>query len=215
MIRRPPRSTLFPYTTLFRSNTGVANLPDQPAKLTGEKIPLDDGFGRPGNNTFNTPPLVEAASTGPFFHNNSIETIEGAVAFYNGDSFNKSPAGQVLAGSDPQKVGIKLDATQVVAVAAFLRILNAVESIRQSIEVLEAGAQKGFAAREEAKQLLRQAVIKTEDSIRVLKAAGLHPEAVAHLQEAKELGTKAARSFFEQHSLVKQAIRPQRNPAAQ
>src|SRR2546430_6611800 len=23
MIRRPPRSTLFPYTTLFRSNTGV------------------------------------------------------------------------------------------------------------------------------------------------------------------------------------------------
>src|SRR3989449_1055697 len=58
-------------------NTGVANLPDQPAKLTGEKIPLDDGFGRPGNNTFNTPPLVEAASTGPFFHNNSIETIEG------------------------------------------------------------------------------------------------------------------------------------------
>src|SRR2546427_6759642 len=24
MIRRPPRSTLFPYTTLFRSTTGVA-----------------------------------------------------------------------------------------------------------------------------------------------------------------------------------------------
>ena len=196
-------------------NTGVANLPDQPAKLTGEKIPLDDGFGRPGNNTFNTPPLVEAASTGPFFHNNSIETIEGAVAFYNGDSFNKSPAGQVLAGSDPQKVGIKLDATQVVAVAAFLRVLNAVESIRQSIELLEAGAQKGFAAREEAKQLLRQAVIKTEDSIRVLKAAGLHPEAVAHLQEAKELANKAARSFFERPSLIKQAIERQRNARAQ
>src|SRR2546422_11712109 len=106
MIRRPPRSTLFPYTTLFRSlalplplkgtvakrgqeifldnrlgkcnlchvnagatanfgggnlgnanfNTGVANLPVQPAKLTGEKIPLDDGFGWPGNNTYNPPP---------------------------------------------------------------------------------------------------------------------------------------------------------------
>src|SRR3712207_6984703 len=25
MIRRPPRSTLFPYTTLFRSNEGVAS----------------------------------------------------------------------------------------------------------------------------------------------------------------------------------------------
>jgi len=185
-------------------NTGVANLPDQPAKLSGEKIPLDDGFGRPGNNTFNTPPLVEAASTGPFFHNNSIETIEGAVAFYNGDSFNKSPAGQVLAGSDPQKVGIKLDATQVVAVAAFLRVLNAVESIRQSIEALEAG-----------EQFLGQAVIKTEDTIRVLEAGGLHPEAVAHLQEAKELANKAARSFFERESLIKQAIERQRNARAQ
>src|SRR5690349_24062188 len=26
MIRRPPRSTLFPYTTLFRSDPGVADL---------------------------------------------------------------------------------------------------------------------------------------------------------------------------------------------
>src|SRR3712207_8613860 len=29
MIRRPPRSTLFPYTTLFRSVLGVAGLPDR------------------------------------------------------------------------------------------------------------------------------------------------------------------------------------------
>src|SRR3712207_8552492 len=27
MIRRPPRSTLFPYTTLFRSETGSASAP--------------------------------------------------------------------------------------------------------------------------------------------------------------------------------------------
>src|SRR3712207_7199220 len=27
MIRRPPRSTLFPYTTLFRSSTGAATYP--------------------------------------------------------------------------------------------------------------------------------------------------------------------------------------------
>src|SRR2546430_7790970 len=26
MIRRPPRSTLFPYTTLFRSSTGCGNI---------------------------------------------------------------------------------------------------------------------------------------------------------------------------------------------
>src|SRR5256885_12759663 len=28
MIRRPPRSTLFPYTTLFRSGADVARLPE-------------------------------------------------------------------------------------------------------------------------------------------------------------------------------------------
>src|SRR3712207_8320588 len=41
MIRRPPRSTLFPYTTLFRSNlTYVRDLPahviDEPPGLLGE-----------------------------------------------------------------------------------------------------------------------------------------------------------------------------------
>jgi hypothetical protein len=32
-------------------NTGVENLPDQPADLTGELVPPDDGFGRPGDGT--------------------------------------------------------------------------------------------------------------------------------------------------------------------
>lgn len=71
-------------------DTGVEGLPDQPARLTGEKVPQDDGFGRPGDGTFNVPPLVEAADTGPLFHNNAIETIEGAVGFYNGAAFNNS-----------------------------------------------------------------------------------------------------------------------------
>src|SRR2546422_6252982 len=31
MIRRPPRSTLFPYTTLFRSESGMSLLPDNEA----------------------------------------------------------------------------------------------------------------------------------------------------------------------------------------
>src|SRR3712207_7432966 len=35
MIRRPPRSTLFPYTTLFRSHAraGLEELPDEPERL--------------------------------------------------------------------------------------------------------------------------------------------------------------------------------------
>src|SRR5436309_11679751 len=36
MIRRPPRSTLFPYTTLFRSSDDFANLADEyAAAITG------------------------------------------------------------------------------------------------------------------------------------------------------------------------------------
>src|SRR5256885_6993218 len=45
MIRRPPRSTLFPYTTLFRSALAAALVRDLDALHLGEKlgIPLDVG----------------------------------------------------------------------------------------------------------------------------------------------------------------------------
>src|SRR2546430_13704096 len=47
MIRRPPRSTLFPYTTLFRSITAV--LPGSCARGSGPPVsaPTPDGTGRP------------------------------------------------------------------------------------------------------------------------------------------------------------------------
>src|SRR2546422_1862029 len=38
MIRRPPRSTLFPYTTLFRSDDAV----DDPDRVGRENEPADD-----------------------------------------------------------------------------------------------------------------------------------------------------------------------------
>src|SRR2546430_15901460 len=37
MIRRPPRSTLFPYTTLFRSPAGDAHELGEVARIRGEK----------------------------------------------------------------------------------------------------------------------------------------------------------------------------------
>src|SRR2546426_7803927 len=38
MIRRPPRSTLFPYTTLFRSRLGIAKVNQQPiAQVLGDR----------------------------------------------------------------------------------------------------------------------------------------------------------------------------------
>src|SRR5262245_65580975 len=38
MIRRPPRSTLFPYTTLFRSSRRTSGLPSRP--VSGLRPPL-------------------------------------------------------------------------------------------------------------------------------------------------------------------------------
>ncbi|TDJ65488.1 MAG: hypothetical protein E2O37_04650 [Proteobacteria bacterium] len=178
-------------------DTGVEDLPDQPADLTGEFVPPDDGLGTPGDGTFNTPPLVEAADTGPFFHNDSIETIEGAVAFYNGDAFNNSPAGQVSRG-------INLDGTQVVEVAAFLRVINALENIRASIQLIE---QSNGSRGARAKELLGLAVADTKDGIGVLIGGGLHPQAVAHLKEAKHRTRRAARSHFSRRSRAAAAIR--------
>ncbi len=190
-------------------NTGVEDLPDQPARLTGERIPRDDGLGVPGDGTFNTPPLVEAADTGPFFHNNAIETIEGAVAFYNGQAFNNSPSGRFLASTDPNGVGIRLDGTQVVAVAGFLRVINALENIRQSIELLEQTAALGFFDRETGQRLLGRAAAETRDSIAVLTGGGLHPEAVAELDEARRLTQRAIRSLFNRRGLAREAIEAQ------
>jgi len=137
------------------------------------------------------------------------------VAFYDGEAFNNSPAGRVLAAADPNQVGIELDGTQIVAIAAFLRVINALENIRQSIELLESSAEKDFARRKEARELLKRAVSETQDSIKVLDGGGLHPEAVAHLQKAKELAEKAACSFFRRRGLTEQAIDEQRNARAQ
>ncbi len=183
-------------------DTGVENLPDQPADLTGELVPPDDGFGVPGDGTFNTPPLVEAADTGPFFHNNAVETIEGAVAFYNGDAFNNSPAGQLIAGATGG--GINLDGTQVVAVAAFLRVINALENIRETIDLLDRTKR---AASARADTLLTRALAETDDAIMVLRGGGLHPAAVAHLASSRNLVQQAQGRHAS--DLVDQAIEAQ------
>ncbi len=189
-------------------DTGVENLPDQPADSTGERIPPDDGFGTPGDGSFNTPPLVEAADSGPFFHNNPIGTIEGAVAFYNGDAFNQSPSGRFLASLDPEGVGIRLDATQLEAVAAFLRVINALENIRASLEQLEFAGRVPWGERKRRSRALAQALEETDDAIRVLSEAALHFDAVAQLKEARRLTERASRGWLHKRA-VRMAIRAQ------
>ena len=160
---------------------GARALPDPPARLLGDPAPpADDGFGMPGDGAFNTPPLVEAADTGPFFHNNSVATLEAAVGFYDGDSFNNSPAGQLILQATGSP--LEIDATEIQAIAAFLRVINALENIRQAEAYLtEAGA----AHNPHRREIVNLAREETSDAIAVLVGASLHGDAVADLREAQ------------------------------
>jgi hypothetical protein len=118
-------------------NTGVETAPD-PSQIT-ELHPHDGGFGTAdrdcdgdgvndcfGDGTFTTPPLIEAADTEPFFHNNFADTIENAVTFYTTKAFANSPAGGGVA--------IPLTAADIDNIANFLRVLNAAFNAAISIQ---------------------------------------------------------------------------------
>ena len=81
-----------------------------PAFWINPDIPVDGGFGKPpalgpdipnvgqgfGDGTFDAPVVIEAAATPPYFHNNSVATLEAAVGFllFAGisDSIHSPPA---------------------------------------------------------------------------------------------------------------------------
>jgi hypothetical protein len=188
-------------------DTGIEDIADQPRNRTDERVPFDDGFGVPGDGTFNTPSLVEAADSGPYFHNNAVETIEAAVAFYSSVAFNTSMAGQLIVAETGS--GINLDQAQSTAVASFLRVINALENIRQSIEFLEGFAAKNFRSIDDGQELLRRAIAETRDSAKVLDDGGLHPEAVNFLQEAGRLSEKALSNMFFKYRFTRAAIEMQ------
>jgi hypothetical protein len=167
-------------------DTGVENFPPQPPRPAGIVIPPDGGSGRdprplfPGFGTgqFNIPPLVEAANTPPFFHNNSVQTIEDAVAFYTSPAFNNSP-GAVLAGGT-----IVLDGNQTLEIAAFLRVINVLETMRRATEML-GDAQSLTTEPTLLARLLALAVKDLGDAIRVLEDGDLHADAVGLLRDAR------------------------------
>jgi len=127
-------------------NTGVER--SRVADLNTQNIPFDGGFGGPGvtsfnfdasgdgildsygNGTFNTPPLIEAADTGPFFHTNAFTTIESAVTFYTTTAFSSSPAG--AAGA------IVLSPTDIANLGRFLRVLNAAFNCQMALARINA-----------------------------------------------------------------------------
>ena len=214
-------------------DTGIEDQPNRPATLVvpAQQIPPDGGFGKDpvfrngkfigfGNGaanfpfppadlnrrTFNTPVLVEAADTGPFFHDNSITTIEGAVEFYNSDSFNNSPIAQNLKFLDPNGLGIHLEATEVEAVAAFLRLINVLENIRSSVDL--ANRAKNATNFSQAQELLKLSISELNDAIEVLDGGHLHPEAQKKLRQAAAIEAVAlvTPSANLRNQLINQAI---------
>src|SRR2546425_1608422 len=66
MIRRPPRSTLFPYTTLFRSRSSGASIPPRSwavpsGRRTGSCARHSRGRPRPGRSEEHTSELQSLA----------------------------------------------------------------------------------------------------------------------------------------------------------
>ena len=178
-------------------NIGSEDLADHPADLImpGAR-PRDGGFGKApnpkggfGNGRFNTPVVVEAADTGPFFHNNSASTIEEAVGFYNSNAFNASEVGVQFKAADTGGIGIHLESTQVESVAALLRVLNALENIRSSTEFDQAAV--NLKDKDKAAMLLDLASFDTRDAVRVLDERSLHLDAVVYLKLAYDLEISA------------------------
>src|SRR6478735_8064005 len=93
----------------------------------GSTTPFDAigiGFNNAfGDGSFSVPPLIEAADTGPFFHNNARgPDIENAVAFYASAPFGFSPAAVALEARFGSP--LNLGAQDSFHIARFLRVLN-------------------------------------------------------------------------------------------
>jgi hypothetical protein len=161
-------------------------------------VTLPGGVLPPGlcEEDFNTPPLIEAADTPPFFHNNAVNTIEAAAAFYNDNAFNNSVGGQLLKALDTNGVGIDLDTTQITAVVSFLRILNALENLRQAKETNDAAIVGLFTlGSEDVDTLLNNVRADVEDAMQVLEDGHLHPAAVKSLRSAFSILNSPTRIF--------------------
>ena len=205
--------------------TGTMFLTNAPGCLLGFIAPGDGGFGvEPvedlnrrdlcgdgsdggpkatvrfqGNLTMNTPSLIEAADTPPFFHNNSAATIEDAVAFYTTDTFNNSPAG---AGN-----AFVLTDEETNQIAALLRALNALENIRSSIAYSEQALRAAPRAR---RGVGRARDIETTDAIEVLTDGPVElfagTDTISLLEEARALEQQALAQGLPNDTLLEDAI---------
>lgn len=207
-------------------NTGMERMAIHPARLLKPDMAYDAGFGQQpsqcgphadqvcyGDGRFNTPSLIEAADTAPFFHNNAVSTLEEAIAAYNSDAFNTSSGSLTSSFADRR---IKLDSTQIVAVASFLRSVNALENIRLS-DRLDNQA-KQINNTKTAREMATLAYEENNDAIQVLKEGvlGTSWQATLKLEKAAQYQKLAlmAPAKVLRNSLLNQALEQKRQARA-
>jgi cytochrome c peroxidase len=185
-------------------NTNVEDVP-HPARDT-QNFPIDGGFGRTdngdgtfGNRAFNTAPVVEAADTPPFFHNNVVTTLEGVVAFYSGPQFNNPRPGTLR---------FNFSQAQIEQIADFMRAINTLQNIDVATRELREILANRRDPRGEQDTRLQTAFDDTQDGINVLNQGAIFPAAVTRLTEAKNLIAQAQHSgdAGQRRSLIQQAI---------
>jgi hypothetical protein len=145
----------------------------------GNTDDLPPPFGHFELEEFNSPPLVESADTGPFFHNHTVKDLESAVAFYGTQAFQNSIANTAI----PVSISADPNDPEVQAIGAFLRVLNALENIRSAIAI--AGRARQIGTAEDARELAALATTEAVDGAQVLSAGAL--------SKSREAGLLAAR----------------------
>jgi hypothetical protein len=203
-------------------NTGTVTAPAAPIVALGTfadgRFLLDGGFGAPtspnfttglqaggpdafGDGTFNTPPLIEAADTGPFFHMHGFgqspdptAAIESGVAFYATSLFLQSPAAKELDARFHAPVNV---GPSIGIIARFLRVLNASFNLAMAQQRMNASRLLNiqyWGYRDDIqKGLLRLASEEIDDARRVLVNGGadLHAAQQTSLASAQTLLAQA------------------------
>lgn len=201
--------------------TGTNRHANAPACRSGAKsgVPGDGGFGRSetegstrievadfcdnrsgfdvtfeGDMTMNTPSLVEAADTPPFFHNNSADTIEEAVAFYASDTFGSSPAAR--------NGSFDLSTKDVNRIAALLRALNIQENLRSGAEYNDMAMRVAARDETQAWTFVDMARADTQDALQVLKGGPLDLFGMTRLARYLRKSHKAEKKALKNHDFA-------------
>ena len=147
-----------------------------------------------GTGSFNVQPVIEAADSGPFFHNHELKTIEQAVNFYTTDAFRTAPHG----------FDIQLTRTQVDQIGSFLRVMNAAENVRQVRKRSQFVRDNRSSGNTD---LLTVAIADTQDAIDDLVPKNLNPAAVQALQTIKlTLSTAQANADADRPAFIDNAL---------